>query len=126
MRSIDAEGYARMYAASVADPDAFWGEQGQRLDWIKPYTRVKNTSFAYHDVSIKWFEDGVLNVAANCIDRHLASRGDQTAIIWESDDPAVSEHDHLPPAPRRGLPLRQRPARASASRRATASSSTCR
>ena len=81
-----------MYAASVADPDAFWGEQGKRLDWIKPYTRVKNTSFDYHDVSIKWFEDGKLNVSANCIDRHLATRGDQTAIIWESDDPNVSEH----------------------------------
>ena len=81
-----------MYAASVADPDAFWGEQGTRLDWIKPFTRVKNTSFAYHNVSIKWFEDGKLNVSANCIDRHLATRGDQTAIIWESDDPNVAEH----------------------------------
>ena len=89
---VDAEGYERMYAASVADPDAFWGEQGKRLDWIKPYTRVKNTSFGYPDVSIKWFEDGKLNVSANCIDRHLASRGDQTAIIWESDDPNVAEH----------------------------------
>ncbi len=88
---IDAEGYARMYAASIADPDAFWGEQAQRLDWIKPFTRVKNASFAYPDVSIKWFEDGVLNVAANCIDRHLAGRGEQTAILWQSDDPAVSE-----------------------------------
>ena len=88
---VDAEGYA-MYAASVADPDAFWGEHGRRLDWIKPFTRVKNTSFAYPDVSIKWFEDGKLNVSANCLDRHLATRGDQTAIIWESDDPAVSEH----------------------------------
>ena len=89
---VDAEGYARMYADSIADPDAFWGEQGRRLDWIKPFTRVKNTSFAYHGVSIKWFEDGKLNVSANCIDRHLATRGDQTAIIWESDDPNVSEH----------------------------------
>ncbi len=60
---LDAAGYDRMYAASIADPDAFWGEQGKRLDWIKPYTRVKNTSFAHGDVSIKWFEDGVLNVA---------------------------------------------------------------
>ena len=89
---VDAEGYARMYADSIADPDAFWGEQGRRLDWIKPFTRVKNTSFAYDGVSIKWFEDGKLNVSANCIDRHLATRGDQTAIIWESDDPGVSEH----------------------------------
>jgi acetyl-CoA synthetase len=89
---VDAEGYARMYAASIADPDAFWGEHGRRLDWIKPFTRVKNTSFDYHNVSIKWFEDGKLNVSSNCIDRHLATRGDQTAIIWESDDPDVSEH----------------------------------
>ena len=89
---VDADGYAKMYAASIADPEAFWGEQGKRLDWIKPYTRIKNTSFDYHNVSIKWFEDGKLTVSANCIDRHLASRGDQTAIIWESDDPNVSEH----------------------------------
>ncbi len=85
----DKAKYDEMYAASVADPDAFWGEQGKRLDWIKPYTKVKNTSFEYPDISIKWYEDGVLNVSANCIDRHLATRGDQTAIIWESDDPNV-------------------------------------
>jgi acetyl-CoA synthetase len=84
---IDAENYARMYAESIRDPEGFWGEHGKRLDWIKPYTKVKNTSFAYDDVSIKWFEDGTLNVAANCIDRHLAERGDQTAIIWEPDEP---------------------------------------
>ncbi len=84
---VDAHGYAKMYAASIADPDAFWGEHGKRLDWIKPYTRVKNTSFAPGNIDIKWFEDGILNVAANCIDRHVESRGDQTAIIWEPDDP---------------------------------------
>ena len=89
---VNADQYAEMYAASVADPAAFWGEHGKRLDWIKPYTKVKNTSFDYHDVSIKWFEDGKLNVSANCIDRHLATRGDQTAIIWESDDPGIAEH----------------------------------
>jgi acetyl-CoA synthetase len=89
---VDAAGYAEKYAASVADPEAFWGEAGRRLDWIAPYTRVKDTSFAYDSVSIKWFEDGTLNVAANCIDRHLATRGDQTAIIWESDDPDRAEH----------------------------------
>ncbi|MFO1107064.1 MAG: acetate--CoA ligase [Amaricoccus sp.] len=88
----DAAKYAAMYAASMQDPDRFWGEHGQRLDWIKPYSKVKDTSFDYHNVSIKWFEDGQLNVSANCIDRHLATRGDQTAIIWESDDPNVSEH----------------------------------
>ena len=84
---VNAESYARMYAASIADPDLFWGEQGTRLEWIKPYTRVKNTSFELGKVSIKWFEDGTLNVAANCIDRHLATHADQTAIIWEPDDP---------------------------------------
>jgi acetyl-CoA synthetase len=89
---VNAEQYAAMYAASISDPDAFWGEHGRRLDWTRAFTRVKNTSFDYHNVSIKWFEDGELNVSANCIDRHLAARGDQTAIIWESDDPEVSEH----------------------------------
>jgi acetyl-CoA synthetase len=84
--------YDEMYASSVSDPDKFWGEVGKRLDWIKPYSIVKNTSFAYDNVSIKWFEDGVLNVCANCVDRHLETRGDQTAIIWEGDDPTVSEH----------------------------------
>ena len=83
----DKAKYDAMYAASVADPEAFWGEEGKRLDWITPYTKVKNTSFAFGDVSIKWFEDGELNVAANCIDRHLATRADQTAIIWEPDSP---------------------------------------
>ena len=90
--NANAETYAAMYAASIADPDAFWGEHGRRIDWIKPFTRVKNTSFDYHNVSINWFEDGKLNVSANCIDRHLPTRARQTAIIWESDDPEVSEH----------------------------------
>ena len=79
--------YLEMYQASIDDPDKFWAEHGKRLDWIKPYTKVKNTSYEYPDVSIKWFEDGTLNVSANCIDRHLATRGDQVAIIWEGDDP---------------------------------------
>jgi acetyl-CoA synthetase len=91
---IDSETYERMYAASITDPEAFWGEHGKRLDWIKPYTKVKNTSFDYDNVSIKWFEDGTLNVAANCIDRHLATRGNQTAIIWEPDDP-TDEPQHI-------------------------------
>ncbi|MCT4655636.1 MAG: acetate--CoA ligase [Cohaesibacter sp.] len=89
---IDNDAYLSMYKQSVENPDAFWGEQGKRLDWIKPYTKVKNTSYDYHNVSIKWFEDGELNVSANCIDRHLETRGDQTAIIWEGDDPADDEH----------------------------------
>jgi acetyl-CoA synthetase len=84
---VDAAGYAARYAASVKDPDAFWGAEGLRLDWIKPYTRVKNTSFAPGNISIKWFEDGALNVSANCIDRHMLGRAAQTAIIWEPDDP---------------------------------------
>jgi acetyl-CoA synthetase len=88
----DAAKYAQMYEDSIRDPNAFWGEQAKRLDWIKPYTRVKNCSYDYHNVSIKWFEDGQLNVSANCIDRHLATRAHQTAIIWESDDPGVSQH----------------------------------
>ena len=86
---VDQARYDEMYQASISDTDAFWGAQGKRLDWITPYTKVRNVSFAHPDVSIKWYEDGVLNVCANCIDRHLETRGDQTAIIWESDDPAV-------------------------------------
>ncbi len=85
----DAATYKKMYTESVSDPEGFWREQGRRLDWIKPYSKVKNTNFQIPDVSIKWYEDGTLNVAANCIDRHLATRGDQTAIIWEPDDPAT-------------------------------------
>ncbi|MGK7754428.1 MULTISPECIES: acetate--CoA ligase [unclassified Roseovarius] len=85
---VDAAKYDEMYAASIKDPEAFWGEQGKRIDWIRPYSRVKDVDYTYGQVSIKWFEDGTLNVAANCIDRHLADRADQTAIIWEPDDPS--------------------------------------
>ncbi|EWY40520.1 acetyl-CoA synthetase [Skermanella stibiiresistens SB22] len=88
---VDAEGYTRMYEQSVKDPEAFWGEQGKRLDWIRPYTKVKDVSFT-GDVHIRWFYDGTLNVSANCIDRHLADKADQTAIIWEGDNPAESKH----------------------------------
>jgi len=84
---IDRATYDEMYKASVEDPEGFWAEHGQRIDWIKPYSKVKDVSYDFGNVSIKWFEDGTLNVAANCIDRHLDSRGDQTAIIWEPDDP---------------------------------------
>jgi len=89
---IDADAYEAMYKASIENPESFWAEQVERLKWTKPPTKIKNTSFAYPDVSIKWFEDGELNVATNCIDRHLERRGDQTAIIWESDDPNVSKN----------------------------------
>ncbi len=88
----DQAKYEEMYAASVADPDAFWGEHGKRIDWIKPYSLVKNTTYTYPDVSIKWYEDGLMNVCANCVDRHLETRGDQTAIIWESDELGGDEH----------------------------------
>jgi acetyl-CoA synthetase len=80
-----------MYKRSVEDPEGFWADVGKRVDWIKPYSRIKNVSYGPGDVSIKWYEDGTLNVAANCIDRHLRTRGDQVAIIWEGDDPTVDE-----------------------------------
>jgi acetyl-CoA synthetase len=79
--------YKEMYAASLKDPDKFWAEQAKRITWSKPFTKVKNTSFATGHISIKWFEDGKLNACFNCVDRHLEKRGDQTAIIWEGDDP---------------------------------------
>jgi len=83
----DKATYEAMYAASITDPAAFWGEHGKRIDWIKPFTKVKSSNFDLGSVDIKWFEDGTLNISANCIDRHLATRGDQTAIIWEPDSP---------------------------------------
>ncbi|WP_274627131.1 acetate--CoA ligase [Arvimicrobium flavum] len=83
---IDNETYLKWYAESVKNPDAFWAEHGKRIDWFKPFTKVKNASFS-GDVSIKWFEDGLTNVSYNCIDRHLKTRGDQVAIIWEGDNP---------------------------------------
>jgi acetyl-CoA synthetase len=84
---IDDAKYQEMYARSIKDPNGFWGDQAKRLDWIKAPTKVKNTTYDPHNVSIKWFEDGTLNAAYNCVDRHLAKRGDQVAIIWEGDDP---------------------------------------
>jgi acetyl-CoA synthetase len=83
--------YKRLYKASIADPDTFWGEQGKCIDWFKPYTKIKNVSYKPGKVSIKWFEDGTTNVAYNCIDRHLATRADQVAIIWEGDNPSESK-----------------------------------
>ncbi len=82
--------YRAMYSASIADPAAFWGEHGKRIDWVKPYTKVKDVSYDAADLHIRWYEDGVTNVAANCIDRHLAAHADRVAIIWEGDDPADS------------------------------------
>ena len=88
---INKSQYDSMYQQSVQDPDRFWAEQGKIVDWIKPYTKVKNTSFAPGSIDIRWFEDGTLNLSANCLDRHLATRGEQVAIIWESDDGSQSQ-----------------------------------
>jgi acetyl-CoA synthetase len=88
---VDEARYEEMYARSLADPEGFWREQARTLDWASPPTRIKATSFAPENVSIKWFEDGRLNVSANCVDRHVAKRGDQVAIIWEGDDPSESK-----------------------------------
>ena len=84
---VDDAKYKEMYDRSIKDPNGFWAEQAKRIDWIKPFSKVKNTSYDPHNVSIKWFEDGTLNACYNCVDRHLAKRGDQTAILWEGDDP---------------------------------------
>ena len=89
---IDAEAYRTRYAVAARDPDGFWAREAQRIDWITPFTKVKHTSFDPHNVSIKWFEDGATNVAMNCIDRHLVTRPDKIAIIWEGDDPTLSRH----------------------------------
>jgi acetyl-CoA synthetase len=88
---VDEAKYNEMYAQSVEDPEAFWGEHGKRIDWIKPYTEVKDVSYAHEDVHVRWYHDGTLNASVNCLDRHLATRGDQTAIIWEGDDPGDSK-----------------------------------
>jgi acetyl-CoA synthetase len=89
---IDEAKYKAMYEASLRDPEGFWREHGRRIDWFTPYSRVKNATFGLGDVSIRWFEDGTTNAAYNCIDRHLETRGDQVAIIWEGDDPSESKH----------------------------------
>jgi acetyl-CoA synthetase len=89
---IRRDDYDRLYAESVRDPAGFWARMGQRLDWMRPYTRVRDVNFDAQDFRVRWFEDGQLNVAANCLDRHLATRGDKTAIVWEGDDPGESEH----------------------------------
>ncbi len=87
---VDDVTYRAMHAAALSDPEAFWGKHGLRLDWIKPYSKVKDVSYGEADFRIRWYEDGVLNVAANCVDRHLETRGDQIAIVWEGDDPEQS------------------------------------
>jgi len=89
---VDRKTYEAMYRESVEDPDGFWRKHGERIDWIKPYTKVKNTTFERGKVDIRWYEDGTLNASVNCLDRHLAEHGDDTAIIFEGDDPSVSRH----------------------------------
>jgi len=87
---MDAEGYRRAYARSVRDPEGFWAEQATRLEWLRAPTRIRDVSYGPGDVRIRWFADGILNASANCLDRHLAARGERTAILWEGDDPAES------------------------------------
>ena len=87
---IDRETYERMYAQAAADPDTFWQREARRIDWIKPFTKVKETSFNEADFGIKWFADGALNISANCVDRHLPARANDVAILWEGDDPSQS------------------------------------
>ena len=87
---IDERQYRAMYRYSIERRDAFWAEQGNRIDWIKPFTEVADISFAKRDLHISWYRDGLLNVAANCLDRHLVARGDSVAIIWEPDNPDES------------------------------------
>ena len=120
----DAAGYRAMYRRSLEDPDGFWAEQAQRLDWIQTPTRIKDVDFN-DNARIRWFEDGVLNVSANCIDRHLATRGDQTAILWEGDDPARTARSPIASCTGRsaGSPTCSR---TWGSGRATGSRSTCR
>ncbi len=88
----DEAKYFEMYAQSIDDPEGFWGEHGKRIHWFTPYSKVKDVSFGPRDVHVKWFYDGTTNVCYNCLDRHLETRGDQTAIIWEGDDPGVDKH----------------------------------
>ena len=88
---LNPSSYTDMYQRSIEDNEGFWAEQAKRIDWIKPFTEIKDVSFASDDVHIRWFEDGTLNACVNCVDRHLESRGDQTAIIWEGDNPNDSK-----------------------------------
>ena len=89
---LNDEQYQQMYKQSVQDPEGFWQEQAQRIDWFKPFTKVKNTSFKKGNIDIRWFEDGVLNASYNCIDRHLEKRANDTAIIWEDDEGNNAQH----------------------------------
>ena len=89
---VDETKYFKMYEQSVSDPEGFWKEQAKRIHWMKPFTKVKDVHFGADDVQIRWFYDGTTNAAYNCIDRHLDTKRDETAIIWEGDDPKDSKH----------------------------------
>ncbi|MEM9172006.1 MAG: AMP-binding protein, partial [Pseudomonadota bacterium] len=89
---VDADQYAQMYQRSVDDNEGFWAQMAEHIDWLKAPNQIKDVSYAKDDLHIRWFEDGVLNVSVNCVDRHLVDKADQTAIIWEGDDPATDEH----------------------------------
>ena len=91
---MSLEDYSKEYKKSLNDPERFWGEKANTLDWIKKFKKVKESSFE-DKVSIKWFADGSLNVSYNCLDRHLKDKGDKIAIIWESDDPNISKNNHI-------------------------------
>src|SRR5688572_21324141 len=84
---INAEKYEKLYKRSIDDPESFWAEMAQRIDWVKKPAKIKNVSYDAKNLSIKWYEDGVLNACHNCVDRHLPKRAKQTALIWEGDDP---------------------------------------
>ncbi|MBM3488443.1 MAG: acetate--CoA ligase [Alphaproteobacteria bacterium] len=88
---VDEAGYQAMYQRSIKDPTGFWAEHGKRIHWMRPYTKIKDVSYDQHNLYIRWFHDGTLNASANCLDRHLSARGNQTAIIWEGDDPTQSK-----------------------------------
>ena len=122
---LDKAKYDEMYARSIADPEGFWGEQAARIDWIKPFTKVKNVSWNPDNLFIKWFEDGTLNVTANCIDRHLTAHADRVAIIWEGDDPSQSKAITYRSCTRKSAASPMCCA-AMACKRVTASRSTCR
>ena len=89
---IDKAEYEKMYEESITAPEKFWEKYGKRIDWIKPYTKIRNVSYNKEDLHIKWYEDGTLNASYNCLDRHLETKGNNTAIIWEGDDPNESKH----------------------------------
>ena len=89
---VDTEKYNKLYSQSMEDTEKFWADQAKNLRWIKKFQKIKNVSYTYPQVSIKWFEDGVLNVSENCIDRHLKDKGEKIAIIWEGDDPSNSKN----------------------------------